>query len=87
MKSVRYVAIVAVGGMANIWGALIMGIILNFLSLRGVFGSYDDAVFGGILIIIMLFAPDGILKINSWQNIKSLFALFMPQDKEKSTEN
>ncbi len=48
MKSVRYVAIVAVGGMANLWGALLaMGVLLNFLSLRGVFGTYDDAVFGG----------------------------------------
>jgi branched-chain amino acid transport system permease protein len=63
MKSVRYVAIVAVGGMANLWGALIMGIILNFLSLRGFFGSYDDAVFGFILIVIMLFAPNGILSL------------------------
>ncbi|MFC1504000.1 branched-chain amino acid ABC transporter permease [Spirochaetota bacterium] len=62
IKSVCYVAIVAVGGMANIWGALSMGILLNFLSLRGYFGSYDDAVFGVILIVIMLFAPEGILK-------------------------
>lgn len=64
MKSVRYVAIVAVGGMAHLWGTLLMGIILNFLSLRGSFGSYDDAVFGLILILIMLFAPNGILSIN-----------------------
>jgi branched-chain amino acid transport system permease protein len=64
MKSVRYVAIVAVGGMAHLWGALIMGVVLNFLSLRGVFGSYDDAVFGFILIAIMLFAPNGILSLN-----------------------
>lgn len=64
MKSVRYVAIVAVGGMAHLWGALIMGVVLNFLSLRGVFGSYDDAVFGVILIVIMLFAPNGILSLN-----------------------
>jgi branched-chain amino acid transport system permease protein len=63
MKSVRYVAIVAVGGMANLWGALIMGVVLNFLSLRGLFGSYDDAVFGLILILIMLFAPGGILNL------------------------
>jgi branched-chain amino acid transport system permease protein len=62
MKSIRYVAIVAVGGMANLWGALFMGILLNFLSLRGVFGSYDDAVFGAILIGIMLFAPQGLLR-------------------------
>ncbi len=63
MKSVRYVAIVAVGGMANIWGALTMGMVLSFLSLRGFFGSYDDAVFGLILIGIMLFAPEGILSL------------------------
>jgi branched-chain amino acid transport system permease protein len=63
MKSVRYVAIVAVGGMANLWGAMAMGILLNFMSLRGMFGSYDDAVFGSILILIMLFAPQGILSL------------------------
>ncbi|MFZ5797941.1 MAG: branched-chain amino acid ABC transporter permease [Desulfobulbus sp.] len=63
MKSVRYVAIVAVGGMANLWGAMAMGILLNFMSLRGMFGSYDDAVFGAILILIMLFAPQGILSL------------------------
>ena len=63
MKSVRYVAIVAVGGMANLWGTLTMGMVLSFLSLRGVFGSYDDAVFGFILVVVMLFAPDGIFSI------------------------
>jgi branched-chain amino acid transport system permease protein len=63
MKSVRYLVIVAVGGMANLWGAMFMGILLNFLSLRGVFGSYDDAVFGAILIVIMLFAPQGLLRM------------------------
>jgi branched-chain amino acid transport system permease protein len=86
MKSVRYVAIVAVGGMAHLWGALIMGIVLNFLSLRGVFGSYDDAVFGVILIVIMLCAPQGILKINPWQQIKSLLSLMAPQSKEETQE-
>ena len=69
MKSVRYVAIVAVGGMANLWGALIMGVLLNFLSLRGYFGSYDDAFFGVILIVIMLFFPDGLL---TRDNLKGL---------------
>ena len=63
MKSVRYVALVAVGGMTNLWGTLIMGVSLTFLSLRGVFGTMDDAVFGAILICVMLFAPDGILSI------------------------
>jgi branched-chain amino acid transport system permease protein len=63
MKSVRYVAIVAIGGMANLWGAMLMGILLNYLSLRGVFGTYDDVVFGAILIAMMLFAPQGLLRM------------------------
>jgi branched-chain amino acid transport system permease protein len=70
MKSVRYVAIVAIGGMANLWGALVMAAVLNFLSLRGMFGSYDDAVFGAILIIIMLFAPHGLLRLQLWHFFK-----------------
>jgi branched-chain amino acid transport system permease protein len=63
MKSVRYVAMVAVGGMGSLWGALSATAVLEFLSLRGVFGAHDDAVFGGILLAVMLFAPDGILKV------------------------
>ena len=66
-KSVRYVAIVAVGGMSNLWGVVFAGILLNFLSLRGYFGSYDDAVFGVILITVMLFAPQGMLRLH-WVN-------------------
>ena len=66
MKSVRYVAIVAVGGMANLWGAIAAGAGLNFLSLRGYFGSYDEAVFGLILTATMLFAPQGLLVKPEW---------------------
>jgi len=62
MKSVRYVAIIAIGGMSSLWGSLLMGVLLNFMSLRGMFGAYDDAVFGAILIVVMLFAPNGILQ-------------------------
>jgi branched-chain amino acid transport system permease protein len=62
MKSVRYVAIVAVGGMDNLWGTLLAGAVLNFISLRGYLGSYDDAFFAAILIAAMLFFPDGLLR-------------------------
>jgi branched-chain amino acid transport system permease protein len=72
MKSVRYVALVAIGGMASLWGALSMAVILNFLSLRGLFGSYDDAVFGLILIGIMLFAPEGLLRLNLLPSLQKL---------------
>lgn len=73
MKSVRYVALVAVGGMTNLWGTLIMGVGLTFLSLRGVFGTYDDAVFGMILILVMLFAPNGILNLRVQSVLHRLF--------------
>ncbi len=59
MKSVRLLAMVAAGGMASLSGGLFVGFVLTFLSLRGVFGSYDDAVFGIVLITIMSWAPDG----------------------------
>ena len=62
LKSVRYVALAAAGGMANLWGVTVMSLALNYLSLRGWFGSYDNAVFGAILILIISLAPEGPLK-------------------------
>jgi branched-chain amino acid transport system permease protein len=59
LKSVRYVALAAAGGMASLWGVTIVSTVLNYLSLRGLFGSYDHAVFGAILILIVSLAPDG----------------------------
>jgi branched-chain amino acid transport system permease protein len=62
MKSVRFVSVVAVGGMDNLWGVIYFGIFLNFISLRQVFGSFDDIFFGLILIVIMLFLPRGLIR-------------------------
>jgi branched-chain amino acid transport system permease protein len=73
MKSVRYVAIVAAGGMTSLWGTLMMGAVLNFLSLRGYFGIFDDAVFGGILVFVMLFSPEGFLRFNLIAIAKQFF--------------
>ncbi len=64
MKSVRYVSIVAVGGMGSLWGTVATSAVLNFLSLRGYFGTLDDAVFGAVLVAVMLFSPDGILRLD-----------------------
>jgi branched-chain amino acid transport system permease protein len=74
MKSVRYVAIVAVGGMANLRGALVMGTLLSFLSLRGYFGTLDDLVFGGILLVMMLFAPEGVVGAPAVRRLGALVA-------------
>jgi len=62
LKSVRYVALAAAGGMSSLWGVAGMSTLLNYLSLRGLFGSYDNAVFGALLIGIVSLAPEGPLK-------------------------
>jgi len=64
LKSVRYVAIVAVGGMGSLWGTVATSVALTFLSLRGYFGTLDDAVFGAVLVVVMLFSPEGILRLD-----------------------
>jgi len=75
-KSVRYVALAASGGMASLWGVTGMSTLLNYLSLRGLFGSYDNAVFGALLVLIVSVAPEGPLKpLGLWMQaqLKKLF--------------
>jgi branched-chain amino acid transport system permease protein len=79
MKSVRYVAIVAVGGMGSLWGTVATSAVLNFLSLRGYFGTLDDAVFGGVLILVMLFSPDGVLRLDLRGALSAAWTRLRPQ--------
>jgi branched-chain amino acid transport system permease protein len=67
LKSVRYVALAAAGGLGNLWGVAVMSTALNYCSLRGWFGSYDNAVFGVLLILLVSLAPEGPLKpLGAW---------------------
>jgi branched-chain amino acid transport system permease protein len=79
LKSVRYVSLAAVGGMSSLWGVTFSSTILNYLSLRGLFGSYDNAVFGGILILIVSVAPEGPLKPLG-QGLRRLVQRLRPRD-------
>ena len=74
LKSVRYVAIVAVGGMGSLWGTVATSAVLTFLSLRGVFGTFDDAVFGAVLVAVMLLSPEGILRLDALGALRALAA-------------
>jgi len=81
LKSVRYLALAAAGGMASLWGAAAVSIALNFLSLRGLFGTYDNAVFGAALILIISLAPEGPLQpLGQW-----LRRLFGPSSRRVAT--
>lgn len=61
-ESILFLVMVAVGGMMNVWGALVGTIIMTILpeSLR-IFHDYDILVYGLILLVIMMFMPNGIV--------------------------
>ena len=44
-----------------------------FLSLRGVFGHFDDAVFGIVLVAMMMFMPEGLIRTVVLHDIRSFF--------------
>ncbi len=60
--SVLILAMVVLGGLGNIWGAMLGALILGLLPelLRG-FASYRMLLFGLLMILIMMFRPQGIL--------------------------
>jgi branched-chain amino acid transport system permease protein len=63
MVSIMFLMMGVIGGIHNIWGALLGASLLTFLPeyLR-VFNQYDILVYGAILLAILLFLPEGILE-------------------------
>jgi branched-chain amino acid transport system permease protein len=63
MFSVRLVAMVVVGGLASIWGAIFGTATLTLLSeLLHPFGELDVVVFGLIMMVVMIFLPQGLTR-------------------------
>jgi len=62
--SILLVTMVVVGGMSNVWGALMGTVLLGLLPemLRG-FRDYDILIYGFILLSILMFMPDGLFGI------------------------
>jgi len=77
LMSVRLVTMVAVGGMASIWGSLLGASVLTLLpEWLHVFADYEMVVYGLILTVIMIFLPQGLTRglldlHNRWQPVKS----------------
>jgi len=59
--SIVLLVMVAVGGMASVWGAMIGAALLTILPeyLRA-FHDYDILIYGSILLVIMIFLPQGL---------------------------
>lgn len=69
-ESIVFITMVVVGGMTSIWGALIGTVIIEFISeglvaashvIPGLKGDIDTIVFGSILILIVMFMPEGLV--------------------------
>jgi branched-chain amino acid transport system permease protein len=64
MASVKLVAMVVVGGSVSLWGALLGAALLTSLpEFLTVLQEYEMVVYGGILILVMMFAPTGLAGI------------------------
>jgi branched-chain amino acid transport system permease protein len=70
MFSIKLVAMVVVGGMASIWGSLLGAAVLTVLpELLVVFHDYETIIFGGILMVVMIFLPRGLVRgiLDLWE--------------------
>ncbi|OAG27805.1 branched-chain amino acid ABC transporter permease [Thermodesulfatator autotrophicus] len=68
LHSVKLVTMVVIGGVASLWGALLGAAVLTILpEVLTVFEDYDVLVFGAILVLIMIFLPEGLFKgLGKW---------------------
>ena len=63
MTSVRMVTMVVIGGMASIWGSLLGASVITLLpQWLHVFLDYEMVVYGLILMLIMIFLPQGLVR-------------------------
>jgi branched-chain amino acid transport system permease protein len=63
MVSVRMVTMVVIGGMASIWGALLGAGLMTLLpEWLHLFSDYEMIVYGLILIVVMIFMPQGLFR-------------------------
>ncbi len=94
MHSVLLVTMVAVGGMHRLWGAVIGAVLLSLLpeilsSFSGYFQmigldysqDYDILIYGGILLAIMLFLPEGLFS-GGRSLFRYLYQKFSPAEEE-----
>ncbi|RXT08791.1 branched-chain amino acid ABC transporter permease [Ammoniphilus sp. CFH 90114] len=69
-ESIVFITMVVVGGMTSIWGALVGTVIIELISeglvaashvIPGLKGDIDTIVFGAILVLIVMFMPEGLV--------------------------
>jgi branched-chain amino acid transport system permease protein len=70
--AIKLLIMIALGGMHDIWGAIVGALIITFLSFEWLhyFEEFEIIIYGLILLIVTLFFPQGIVSlpaiITSW---------------------
>jgi branched-chain amino acid transport system permease protein len=63
ISSIRMVTMVVIGGMASVWGALLGASLLTILpELLHTFSEFEMVVYGLVLMLVMIFMPQGLTK-------------------------
>ena len=63
--SIKLLIMIALGGMYNIWGAIIGAVLITFLSYEWLhyFQEYEVIVYGAILLLVTIFFPKGLVGV------------------------
>ncbi len=63
--SIKLIIMIALGGMHDIWGAIIGAFLITFLSFEWLhfFGEFEIIVYGAILLLVTMFLPHGLVGI------------------------
>lgn len=63
LMSIRMVTMVVIGGMASIWGSLLGASVITLLpEWLHVFSDYEMMIYGLILMVVMIFLPQGLTR-------------------------
>ncbi len=67
MWSIRFVLMVMVGGMQSLWGAVLGTVLMTFVGNEWlhVFADFEILLYGGILLVVALFLPRGLVSLVS----------------------
>jgi branched-chain amino acid transport system permease protein len=69
-ESIKFLTMVVIGGMTSIWGALVGTLLIDAISealvllsevIPGLQGDFDTILFGAILVLIVMFMPEGLV--------------------------
>lgn len=69
-ESIKFLTMVVIGGMGSIWGAVVGAVLISLISeglvllseyIPGLQGDVDTIVYGAILVLIIMFMPEGLV--------------------------